>query len=278
MTQSAVFATSSFGPVATAQMRDVFIAATRSEWTKLRTVRSTIWALVATVVFMLGFSVLFPALEVSRWDQRTPVEVAGFDPSLYSFAGINLAQASIGVLGVLVMTSEYARNAIRLTFAATPQRGILLGAKVAAFSGAIALVGILSCLPAFLIGQAIFGPRHGGLSIADPDSVRVIAAAALYLVLIGLIGIAVGALVRHTAAAIAILFVMLLVVPGLVSPLPRPWNDNVMKFLPSSAGTAMGAVVDAPSILSPLAGFVVLMAYTVAILGFAGLAISRRDA
>jgi ABC-2 type transport system permease protein len=256
----------------------VLVAAARSEWTKLRTVRSTMWALLVTVALMIGFSVLFPALEVSRWNHRSPSEVAGFDPSLYSFAGINLAQLAIGVLGVLVMTSEYATGAIRLTFIATPQRRLLLGAKVATFSATIAVVGLLSCLPAFLIGQAVFGPRHSGLSITDPGAVRVIIAAAAYLVLIGLIGIGIGTLVRHTAAAVAILFAVLLVIPGLVSLLPAPWNDNVTKYLPSSAGTAMGAVVRAPELLGPLAGLLVLCGYTATILIAAGFVLSRRDA
>src|ERR1700709_993272 len=101
-------------------LSNVFTAAARSEWTKLRSVRSTIWALLITAVLMIGFSVLFPALEVNRWQHRSAAEIAGFDPSLYSFAGVNLAQLSIGVLGVLVMTSEYATGSIRLSFIATP--------------------------------------------------------------------------------------------------------------------------------------------------------------
>jgi ABC-2 type transport system permease protein len=264
--------------VAVYGLRTVFAAAVRSEWTKLRTVRSTVWALLFTVIVMVGFSVLFPALEVSRWDHRSASEIAGFDASLYSLAGINLAQLAIGVLGVLAVTSEYATGSIRLTFTATPQRNLLLGAKAATFSATIATVGFASCLPAFLIGQAIFGPQHSGLSIIDPSGLRVVVAAAAYLVLVGLIGIGVGALLRHTAGAVAILFAVLLVVPGLVTLLPSPWNHNVTKYLPSSAGTAMGAVVRVPNLLGPLAGFLVLSVYTAATLVAAGIVVSRRDA
>lgn len=256
----------------------VFAAAARSEWTKLRTVRSTIWALLITATLMIGFSVLFPALEVSRWQHRSAKEIAGFDPSLYSFAGVNLAQLSIGVLGVLAMTSEYATGSIRLTFIATPQRRLLFGAKIATFSAVIAIVGLLSCLPSFLVGQAIFGSGHSGLSLSDPGASRAVVAAAAYLVMVGLIGLGLGALLRHTAAAVAVLFAALLVVPGLVSLLPTPWNDNVTKFLPSSAGTAMGAVVHVPNLLGPVAGFLVLCVYTAAVLILAATVLSHRDA
>lgn len=256
----------------------VFTAAARSEWTKLRTVRSTMWALLITAVVMVGFSVLFPALEVSHWQHRSAREIAAFDPSLYSFAGVNLAQLSIGVLGVLTMTSEYATGSIRLTFIATPQRGVLFSAKIATFSAVIAVVALLSCFPSFLIGQAIFGSSHSGLSLSDPGAFRAVIAAAVYLVMIGLIGMGLGALLRHTAGAVAVLFAGLLVIPGLVLLLPSPWNDDVTKLLPSSAGTAMGAVVHSASLLGPVTGFLVLSVYTAAVLLIAGAVMSRRDA
>jgi ABC-2 type transport system permease protein len=113
-------------------------AAARSEWIKLRTVRSTIWALVLTVIFAIGLGALFTAIEVAHWASRTPAEISGFDPLLYSFAGLNLAQLSVGVLGVLVMTSEYSTATIKLTLGATPQRSVLLAAKAATFSAAAA--------------------------------------------------------------------------------------------------------------------------------------------
>ena len=150
----------------------VFRAVTRSEWTKLRTVRSTIWALVFTVISIIGLGVLLTALEVSRWAHRTVTEVTGFDPLLYAFGGLPLAQLSVGVLGVLVMTSEYAKGAIRVTFAATPQRPLLLTAKVATFSAVIAAVSLASCLCAFFVCEAILGPTRGGVSITDPGVLR----------------------------------------------------------------------------------------------------------
>lgn len=256
----------------------VFMAASHSEWTKLRTVRSTMWALIFTVVSTIGLGALFTGLEVSRWDQRSITEVNGFDPLLYSFAGLNLAQLSIGVLGVLVMTSEYATGAIALTFGATPQRGLLLAAKVAAFSTVVAVVSVVACLSSFLVCQALLAPKDADVSISDQGVLRAVLGAALHLVLIGAIAVGVGAVMRRTAAAVAVLFAVLLVLPGLVLLLPSPWNDDVTKYLPSSAGVAMSAVVRFPNLLSPGAGLIVLCGYTLAILVGARFTLARRDA
>jgi hypothetical protein len=259
-------------------IRQVFVATARSEWTKMRTVRSTMWALLFTLISTVGIGALLTALEVSRWDHRSIAEVAGFDPLLYGFAGINLAQLSIGVLGVLVMTSEYATGAITLTFGATPQRRLVLGAKVATFSAVVAAVSLVSCVGAFWISQALLAPKHAGMSITDPGVLRAVLGGALHLVLIGAIAVGVGAALRRTAGAVAVLFAVLLVVPGLVTLLPSPWNDNVTKFLPSSAGVAMSAVVRFPNLLTPTAGLLVLLAYTAATLGAAASLLVRRDA
>lgn len=256
----------------------VFVAASRAEWTKLRTVRSTIWALVLTVVVMVGIGGLITALEVSRWDHRTPTEVNGFDPILYGFAGLNLAQLSIGVLGVLVRSSEYATGTIKLTLSATPQRSVLLAAKVVCFSAVISVVSLVSCVGAFWVSQSRLAPKHAGVSITDVGVLRAVVGGALHLVLVGVIAVALGAALRRTAGAVAVLFAVLLVVPGLVALLPSPWNNDITKYLPSSAGAAMSAVVRFPNLLAPAAGAVVLCAYAALLLVLAGSILRRRDA
>ena len=256
----------------------VFRAASKSEWTKLRTVRSTVWALVITVISMIGLGALLTALEVSRWDHRSVSQVAHFDPLLYSFAGINLAQLSIGVLGVLVMSSEYASGGIRLTLAATPQRTLLLAAKVMTFGGVVAVVSLVACVASFGIGQAVLAQQGGGVSIGDPGVLRALLGGAAYLVLDGAIAVGFGALLRHTAAAVAALFAVLLVIPGLVMLLPSPWNDDITKLLPGAAGEAMAATVRFPNLLGPGIGCIVLCGYTLLVLGAATVVLSRRDA
>jgi ABC-2 type transport system permease protein len=258
-------------------LRRVLIAVMRSEWTKLHTVRSTIWALLFTFTTMIGLGALLTALEASRWDRRTAGEVAAFDPLIYSFAGVNLAQLSIGVLGVLVMTSEYATGSAQLTVSATPQRALLLTAKVATFSLVTVTVSILSCGVAFAVGQAILGPGHGGVSITDPGALRAVIGAALYLTLIGAIAVGLGALLRHTAGAVAVLVAILLIIPGLTQLLPAPWNETVTRYLPSPAGEAMATYHHFPNHLSAIAGLGVLIAYPAITLAAAGLVLLRRD-
>jgi ABC-2 type transport system permease protein len=253
-------------------------ACIRAEWTKLRTVRSTIWAMILTVISIIGFGTLITALELTRWDQRSTAEVIGFDPLLYSLVGLNLAQLSVGVLGVLVMTTEYATGAITLTFGATPQRRTVLVSKVVTFSAIVAIVAVLSSFVVFGICQALLASRHAGVSIGDRGVFRAVLGGALHLVLVGAIAVTLGALVRRTAGAIAILFAVLLVIPGLVTLLPSPWNDDVTKYLPNAAGVAMSAVVRFPDLLSPLGGLIVLCGYTIAALAAAMTVLSRRDA
>jgi ABC-2 type transport system permease protein len=262
----------------TPSLRTVFAAAVRSEWTKLRTVRSTIWALAFTVISIVGLGALLTALEVSRWNHRSLTEIAGFDPLLYAFAAIPVAQLSLGVLGVLVMTSEYAKGGIKLTFAATPQRPLLLAAKATTFAAVAAVVSIVSCFTAFFICEAILGPSRGGASITDPHVLRAVLGGALHLVLIGVIAAALGAVLRHTAGAIAVLFGVLLILPGLALLLPTPWDDKVTKFLPSSAGVAISAIVSFPNLLSPINALIVLVADTAAMCAVATLVLVRHDA
>lgn len=265
-------------PITDDRLLTVFLAVCRSEWTKLRTVRSTMWALAVTVISTIGLGILLTALAVSHWDHRSLSEITGFDPLLYSYAGLNVAQLCIGVLGVLVMTSEYATGVIRLTFGATPQRRLLLGAKVLTFSGVVAVVSLISCVTVFFICQALLAARHAGVSITNPGVPRAVAGGAVHMVLIGVIAVGVGAIVRHTAGAVAILFAVLLIIPGLVQLLPAPWNNDITLYLPSSAGAAMSAVVRFPNLLAPTAGFLVLLAYTAATIGAAMSVLVRRDA
>jgi ABC-2 type transport system permease protein len=256
----------------------VFLAVSRSEWTKLHTVRSTTWSLIFTAVSTIGLGVLLTAFAVSQWDHRSLAEIEGFDPLLYSYAGLNVAQMCIGVLGVLVMTSEYANGVIRLTFGATPQRRLVLGAKVLTFSVAVAVVSLVSCFTVFFICQAILDTKHAGVSITDPGVLQAVIGGAVHMVLIGCIAVGVGAIVRHTAGAVAVLFTVLLILPGLVTLLPAPWNNDITLYLPNSAGAAMSAVVRFPNLLTPTVGFLVLLAYTAATLGVAMVILVHRDA
>jgi ABC-type transport system involved in multi-copper enzyme maturation permease subunit len=236
------------------------------------------WTLAIGSISIIGFGVLLTALEVSRWDHRSVLEVTGFDPMLYSFAGVNVAQLAFGVLGVLVMTSEYSSGTIRITLAATPQRRLLLMAKVTTFSVLIGIVSFLSCVATFFVCQVILEQKGAGLSIGDSGVALAVVGGAVHLVLVGIIAVGLGAAMRRTAGAIAVLFTVLLIVPGLVSLLPSPWNNDVTRYLPNSAGAAMSAVIRFPNLLTPWAGFAVLTLYAALMLMAASYVLQRSDA
>jgi ABC-type transport system involved in multi-copper enzyme maturation permease subunit len=237
------------------------------------------WSLLVTVAIVVGLGALFCAARVSRWDRLDPGEAAGFDPAGFSLNGIFLAQLAVGVLGVLVMSSEYATGQIRATFGAVPQRRLVLAAKVLVFGAVVLLVSLVACVGAFSLGQAIFKAKHAGVSLGDPGVARAVLGGALYLATIGLLGLGLATILRRTAAAIATLVGLLLVLPILVNFLPSPWSDDIAKYLPGEAGGAVFHVVQRSSDgLSPWAGFAVLLAYTAVSLVLGAVLLQRRDA
>jgi ABC-2 type transport system permease protein len=258
--------------------RRLYAAVAKAEWTKLRSVRSTMWSLLVTLVITIGLGALFAAARVSRWDRLDPAERLHFDPTAFSLNGLFLAQLAIGVLGVLVITSEYATGQIRATLAAVPQRGIALAMKVAVFVVVVLIVGLLACFGAFGIGQAIFTAKHAGASLGDPGVARAVVGGALYLAALGTLGIGLGTILRRTAGAIAALVALLLILPILTNFLPSPWNDDISRYLPGQAGGAIFRVVRDSNGLAPWVGFGVLCAYAAVALGIGALVLVRRDA
>src|SRR5205807_436717 len=198
----------------------------------------------------------------------------------FSLNGLFLAQLAIGVLGVLVMTSEYATGQIRATLGATPQRMAVLVAKVWVFAAATIVVGLVACVAAFAAGQAIFTQKHVGTSLHDLTVARAVVGGALYLTALGLLGLGLGAILRRTAAAITALVSLLLILPILANFLPSPWNDDVQRYLPGDAGRQIIRVVIEPgsNALSPWAGFAVLCAYAAVALTVGALLLARCDA
>ncbi len=236
------------------------------------------WSLLVTLIITVGLGALFCAARVSRWDRLDPGELRNFDPTRFSLNGLFLAQLAIGVLGVLVMSSEYATGQIRATLGSMPQRRTMLAAKTAVFAAVVLAVGLVACGAAFGLGQLIFNAKHAGVSISDPGVLRAVVGGAFYLVAIGTLGLALGVILRRTAGAIATLVGLLLVLPILVNFLPSPWNDDINKYLPGQAGAAISRVVPDSSALSPWAGFAVVCAYVVVALVVGAVLLDRRDA
>jgi len=182
-------------------------------------------------------------------------------------------------LGALTSTGEYATGTIRATLAAVPSRLPVLGAKAVVFAASSFVLMLGAVLAAFLTGQAILSSRGlDSVALGDPGVLRAVVGAAVYLSGAGLIGLAVGALLRNTAAAISLVVATLFVVPGLFQLLPASWNDNVAPYLPSNAANAFMSVHATSPTLSVGAGFAVFAGYVLVLLAGAAVALGRRDA
>ena len=256
----------------------VLRANVRAEWTKLRSVRSTVWTLLATVGLAVGFGALIGASQMSSWDNLDPSEQLRFDPTSFSLSGLFLAQLAVGVLGVLVITSEYATGQIRATFGATPQRLTVLAAKAITFTAVVVVTGVVASFGAFSVGQAIFASKDLGASIADPGVLRAVFGGALYLAGVGLLGVGLGTILRRTAGAVAALVGLLFILPIVTGFLPSSFQETVGKYFPAQAGMSIWNVVPTADALSPWAGFAVLLGYGVVTLAIGGLLLVRRDA
>ena len=249
-----------------------------SEWTKIRSLRSTIFSLLAAIVFIVGLATLVPLVTVSHWPPRDPREALGFDPTTRTLSGIFLAQLAIGVLGVLLITGEYATGMIRATFAAVPARLPVLWAKAAVFAAVTLVLMVPTVLGAFLIGQSILASKHLQTNLSSPGVLRAVIGAALFLTVVGLLGIGLGALLRNTAGGISTLFGLLFVLPIIVRFLPSSWSDPINKYLPSNAGEAITHVHPDPTLLAPWTGFGLFFGYAAVILIAAAISLRMRDA
>jgi ABC-2 type transport system permease protein len=242
----------------------------RSEWAKLRSVRSTYRSLAVAVVAMIGYGAINAAAQAGA---HTGVHL---DPISTSLSGVLLAQLAIGVLGVLVIASEYSTGMIRSTFTAAPQRHSVIAAKAGVFGAVAFTVGTVASLIAFLVGQAILGVH--GVSLAAPGAARSVIGVGVYLGLLGVFAVGLGAVVRRSTGAIAALFALILVLPGLLLTLPASIQDTVVKFSPGNAGQAIFATGHEASTLSPWAGLIVFALYAAAALALSVVVVRRRDA
>jgi ABC-2 type transport system permease protein len=249
----------------------------RSEWTKIWTLRSSYWTLAAAVTAMAGFSALLSAAYTRH---LTPDSRAALDPASYSLSGFFFAQLAIGVLGVLVMTGEYATGSIRSTFAAAPQRLVVLVAKAAMFTAVAFTAALASSFAAFFLGQAIFAGKGIEAHLGDPGALPSVFGAALYLAVSGLLALALGALIRRTAGAIAAWIALVIFLPIAAGALPATWQNHVNPYLPSVAGQVIiGRTKFTPGdhLLPPWTGFAVFCGYTLAVLTAAAIALHQRD-
>jgi ABC-2 type transport system permease protein len=251
-----------------------------SEWIKFRTLRSSFWSLVVTAVLMVGLGTLISAVYTSQYPTMRPERRAHFNAITDPLFGYHFAQLAVGVLGVMVITGEYSTGMIRASLSAVPKRLPVLWAKSAVF-GVVALVlGTVMSLVTFLIGQSIYSSQHLQATLSSPGATRIVLGLGLYLTVVGLLGVALGTIIRNTAGAITALVGILLVLPVLGEALNQTsWGQNITPYLPSNAGGALLNVTPDPNGgMMPWTGFALFVGYLVVATAAAAYVLKRRDA
>ncbi len=253
----------------------------RSEWTKIRSLRSSIAALVLLVVVTIGFTALFVGLTVGQWDQLDTVQQLTYqlDPTrLILGAGFQISQLAVCVLGVLVIANEYSSGTIRASLLAVPHRTPMLMAKAAVFAVVVFVVSEVAAFAAFAVGAPILHSKVA-VGFGDPGVLRAILGAGLYGAVLGVFSIAIGAIVRHTAGGIAGIIAFVLVLAPLTQLIPGSVGDHVYAYLPTSAGQLMVNARQGPDdLLTPWQGFGVMCLWTVVLMLIANYLLRRRDA
>jgi ABC-2 type transport system permease protein len=250
----------------------------KSEWTKLRTQPAALWSLLSAVIAVVAVGVLYSLLREAR-PPHGAAAVAAFDPVSVSLSGVQLAQIAAGVLGVLLITGEYATGLIRTTVAAVPKRLPVLWGKAATMTAAILAIGLPASFVTFAAGQSVLARQHLSAPLGQPGVIRAVIGCALYLAVAGLLGLALGTLLRSAAGGISALFGVMFALPIVAGFLPGSLSDEVNKFLPGPAGLAITTVHPDPATsLSPWTGFGVCCAYAAVLLALAAVRMRRGDA
>jgi ABC-type transport system involved in multi-copper enzyme maturation permease subunit len=230
----------------------------------------------------IAFAVIPALVNASRWSGMSTSDKASFNPLETSLIGVTIAQLAIGVLGVLVISGEYSTGMIRSTLAAVPSRLPVLWAKAGVFSVVTLLLALPSTLIAFFAAQAIlrghsFNGHDIALSFSDPGVARAVIGGALYLTLVGVFGLGLGAILRNTAAGISAFAAVFFVLPTLMNILPSSWGNAVSPYLPSDAGRAIMQTGNPAHTLAPWTGLGVLAVYTAITIAIAAILLRRRD-
>jgi hypothetical protein len=249
-----------------------------SEFTKLRSVRSTLWSLFAAVFLGIGFPLLFAAVTSSHWGTMSPHERADRHPLDIALAGVNVAQLAIAVLGVLVISAEYSTGMIRASFTAVPKRLPVLWAKLGVFAGVTFALMLPTVLIAFFATQAIVS-KHQPLQIAfsHPGVARTVIGGAVYLMLIGMLAMTLGAIIRNTAGGIAAFAAIFFVIPPLMNILPSSWNNAISPYLPDAAARTLFSLTPDTHALHVLPGTLLFCGYLALAIGIAAVLLRRRD-
>jgi ABC-2 type transport system permease protein len=258
--------------------------ALRSEFTKIRSVRSTYWTLAAMIVITIGISALLSWGRIQDYASQPAVVQAHEALRIrsrateFSMFGLILGQLVIAVLGALTITSEYSTGMIRTSLTVMPRRGTVFAAKAIVFTAVALAAGLVTSFGSYFIGQAIFATQHLNSSIGQPGVLRAVVGGGLFLAACGLLSYGIGALLRHTAGAITASVALLFVLFVLSGFLPSSWAAHVDKWIPFNAGAAIWENLSGQNMFSPWAGFGVFCAYAAIAVVAGGILFRTRDA
>ncbi|MFD9001073.1 ABC transporter permease [Streptomyces sp. NPDC059582] len=249
----------------------------RSEWTKIRSVASTVWTLSLTVVVTIVLGMLISALSRSELDKMSPRQRLSFDPTFISFAGMSLGQLAMIVFGVLVVSNEYSTGMIRTSLAAVPQRGTFLFSKITVAAGLALAVGLVTSFAAFFLGQAVLGSHRA--QIGDPGVLRAVIGGGLYMTLIAMFSMGVAAMLRSPMLSLGILMPFFFLISNVLGNVDA--TKKIGRFLPDQAGSRILQVVpragdDTP--YGPWGGLGIMLLWVIAALAGGYLLLKRRDA
>jgi ABC-2 type transport system permease protein len=252
-----------------------------SEFTKIRSVRSTYWTLLVLLVVSVGIGAAITAGTAASWSRTSPSNQASFDPTQASVAGLfYLGQLVIVVLGAMTITAEYSTGMIRTSLTAMPRRTVVYAAKAAIFAVVALVITFVAAFASFYLGQALLTSTHDTATLSQPNVLRAVVGSALYVTLCGLFAFAIGAILRHTAGTITAVIGLLFVIPILVHLLPQSWYQDVDRWLPDAAGRALSVTVgpQPAHLFSPWNQFAVFAIYTAIVLVVGAVLFRNRDA
>ncbi|MGC9220041.1 MAG: ABC transporter permease subunit [Solirubrobacteraceae bacterium] len=249
----------------------------RSEWTKLWSLRSTRWSLLLAFVAQAGIGPLAAAITMAHWGQQGHLEI--FNPIDRSLRGWTLAQLAVAVLGVMVVSGEYATGMIRSSLLAVPRRWPVLLAKIVVFAAVTLVLMLVAALIGFYVSQAIFTQHHVNVTLAAPNAARAVVETALFTTFTGMFCIGLAAIIRRTAGGIAAFVALFFVLPGITGLLPTSTVNAINPYLPTTiASTMTSAVTGGPHTFSAWGSGALLAGYAVAANLIGAALLLRRDA
>ncbi|MFF7352875.1 MULTISPECIES: ABC transporter permease [Streptomyces] len=249
----------------------------RSEWTKIRSVASTVWTLSLAGFVTIAVGTLLCGLTRSQFDSMPARQRLSFDPTFVSFAGMTLGQLALIVFGVLVVSNEYSTGMIRVSLAAVPQRATFLFSKIAVATGLALVVGMATSFAAFLLGQAMLGSHRARLG--DPGVLRAVLGGGLYMTLIVVFSMGVAAMLRSPMLSLGILMPFFFLISNILGNVDA--TKKIGRFLPDQAGSRIMQVVprvgdDAP--YGPWGGLGIMALWVLAAVAGGYVLLKRRDA